>query len=172
MLHWLHFYVRLCFLKEVPQDAPYSKSLLYTGIFAFYCVGVAFTSLSQAFIVGLIMPILQIALLIFLTNLILWIRKTPERYEQTITALSFCGAIIGVITVVILSYVVSLGDSGESIMTVLGSILILWVTVVFGHIFYHAMEVTFFGGLGVSMIYMYLSFAVILRLMKIIAAPF
>ncbi|HFE37844.1 MAG TPA: hypothetical protein ENK06_05420 [Gammaproteobacteria bacterium] len=170
MLALLQFYFQLCFLKNAPQDAPFSKSMYYFGLLAYYFVGVFLTSLSQALFVAMVVSLIQTGLLVFLTNILLWVRKTPERYEQTMTALTISGAIIGIAAMPIMSMVGSLG--GENIASIVWFILILWEAVVIGHIYRHAMEIAFMGGLGIAFIYMYLSFAVTLRLMKIIAAPF
>lgn len=171
MLSMLQFYVRLCFLKVAPQDAPFSKASLYLGLTAYYILGVIFTTLSQTFVVGLIMSAIQLALLVFLTNLLLWVRKTPERYEQTLSALTLSGAFIGLIALpIILMIGGSVSDAG-SIASVFWVLLIAWEAVVLGHIFRHSLDISFPGGLGISFIYMYLSFAITLRLMKIIAAP-
>jgi len=43
--------------------------------------------------------------------------------------------------------------------------------VVVGHIYRHSMDISLPGGLGISLVYMYLSFAITLRLLKIVAAP-
>lgn len=170
MLRWLHFYVRLCFLKEAPQDAPYSKNFLYFGIVTYYLVGVLITSFTQSWGVSVVMSFIQTAILMFLTNLLLWVRKSPERYEQTLSALTFTGAIIGIIALPVITMLTSTGD-GEGFASLLWVVLIIWETVVVAHIYRHSMDITLPGGLGISLVYMYLSFAITLRLLKIIAAP-
>ena len=169
MLHWLQFYVRLCFLKEAPQDAPYSKNFLYFGIVAYYIVGVLITSFTQTFGVSLVMSLIQTAILIFLTNLLLWIRKSPERYEQTLSALTYSGAIIGIAAFPVIAMITS--ADGEGFASMFWVLLIGWETIVVAHIYRHSMDITLPGGLGISLVYMYLSFAITLRLLKIVAAP-
>jgi len=171
MLRWLQFYVQLCFLKEAPQDAPYSKSLFYFGIAAYYVVGVIITTFTQTIVVSLVMSAIQTAILIFLTNLLLWVRKTPERYEQTMSALTLSGAIIGLAALPVIILMTNAGADGEGFASLMWVVLIFWETVVVGHIFRHSMDISLPGGLGISLIYMYLSFAITLRLLKIIAAP-
>ena len=170
MLTMLQFYVQLCFLKKTPQDAPYSKSLYYFAIAAYYFIGVLIISLTQAWFVAFVMSLLQLGLLMFLTNILLWVWKAHERYEQTMTALTMSGAIVGLIAIPIMS---SLGTSEDQLVApMIWFVLILWEAVIIGHIYRHAMEISLPGGLGIAFVYMYLSFAVTLRLMKIVAAPF
>ena len=171
MFRWLQFYVQLCFLKEAPQDAPYSKSLFYFGIAAYYIVGVIITTFTQTLGVALVMALIQTAILIFLTNLLLWVRKTPERYEQTLSALTISGAIIGIAAMPVIMLLNSSGVSEEGFVSLLWVLLIIWETVVVGHIYRHSMDISLPGGLGISLVYMYLSFAITLRLLKIVAAP-
>jgi len=171
MLVMLQFYVQLCFLKAAPQDAPYSKALFYFGLMSYYLVGVIITSLSQTIVVAVIMSAIQVGLLVFLTNLLLWIRKTPERYEQTMSGLTLTGAIIGLAALPVMALLTGVGVDDQSIASFLWVMLVAWETIVIAHIFRHSLEISFLGGLGISLIYMYLSFAVTLRLMKIIAAP-
>ena len=170
MLPWMHFYIRLCFLKEAPQDAPYSKTFLYFGIITYYLVGVLITSFTQSWGVSVVMSLIQTAILMFLTNLLLWIRKSPERYEQTLSALTFSGAIIGIAALPVITMLTSVGGE-EGFASLLWVVLILWETLVVAHIYRHSMDITLPGGLGISLVYMYLSFAITLRLLKIIAAP-
>ena len=166
----LQFYIQLCFLKKAPQDAPFSKTLLKIGVVTYFFVGVMLTSFNQTIAVSFVMSFIQMAILIFLTNLLLWIRKTPERFEQTLTALAWTGAIIGIVALpVIMMLSSNPGDAGLS--SLLWVVLIIWETAVIGHIYRHSMDISFPGGIGISFVYMYLSFAITLRIVKIFAAP-
>lgn len=171
MLRLLQFYFQLCFLKVAPQNAPYSKPLLYFGIASYYLVGVIITSFTQTVGVAMVMSLIQTTILIFLTNLLLWVRKTPERYEQTLSALTISGAIIGVVAIPVIALLNSTGMDSEGFASLLWVTLIAWETLVVGHIYRHSMDISLPGGLGISLVYMYLSFAITLRLLKIVAAP-
>jgi len=134
-------------------------------------VGVVLTSFTQAVGVAIALSLIQTLLVAFVTNLLLWIRKTPERFKQTISALTMSGAMIGVVALPILMLFSNTGDESSFLFSTIWLLLIVWETVIVGHIVRHAMEIPFLAGLGAALIYMYLSFAVTLRLSKIIAAP-
>jgi len=178
MLHYIKFYLQLCFLKVAPQDAPASKNAFYVSIFSYFVVGTLVVSQEQGTTVGLFLSAVQTALLIFLANLALWIRKTPERYHQTMTALCATGAIIGLIALPIMIFLAG----GETGVTATGTdtdafslaylswlVLMLWEAYVVAHIIKHAMDIPLVAALAGAFIYLYLSFAITLRVLKVIA---
>ncbi len=173
MIRWIKFYVELCFLKVAPQDAPTSMSVYYTSVIAYFLVGAFVISLNQTMLTGLFLSGLQTALLMFLANLVLWIRKTPERFYQTMTALCATGAIIGLVALPVMSMLAASGTGVDSNTISLGFlvwlVLILWESVVIGHILRHAMDISMVAGLAGSFIYMYLSFAITVRILKIMS---
>jgi len=170
MIQWIKFFIELCLLKSAPQDAPSSKSALYFTVLTYFIVGSIITIQTQPFGSSVTIAAIQTVLIIFMTNIILWIRKTPERYSQTITSLMGTGTLIGLVAIPVLSLVIG-AESEDSIASVIWVALIIWETVVIAHILRHTMEMPFIAGLGVALVYMYMSFAITLRLLKVIAIP-
>jgi len=174
MTTWLRFYFDLCLLKAAPQDAPSSKNAFYASIFLYIAIGTFITTFSHALLPAILVASLQAALFIFVTNLIMWIRKTPERFIQAITSLMGSGVFIAVLAIPI----IMLGTSGpegvemsapDAFLWMLSVVLIVWETVIIAHILKHAMEIPRMAALGVALIYMYLSFTITIRILKVMS---
>ncbi|MDH5258495.1 MAG: hypothetical protein OEX07_10825 [Gammaproteobacteria bacterium] len=174
MFHYIKFYSELCFLKVAPQDAPASTNAYYISVFSYFIVGAIVISLNQTMLTGLFLSGVQTGLLMFLANLVLWIKKTPERYHQTMTALCATGAIIGLIALPIMSFLSTTGTTGVeadslSFGFLVWLVLILWESWVIAHILKHSMDIPMIAGLAGSFVYMYLSFAITLRVLKVMS---
>jgi len=169
MIRWFRFFVDLSFLKVAPQDAPQSTFVFYLSIFFYFLIGTLITAQTQDFLPAIVTAGIQSILIIFLTNLILWIKKTPERFAQTVTALTGTGTFIGIIALPILVMITTSGSEEGSIASLLWLVLIIWETAVIGHIFRHSMDIPLIAGLGVALIYLYLSIAITVRLLKVMS---
>ena len=176
MTRWLRFYYDLCLLKAAPQDAPVSKNAFYTALFVYLLVGTSITLFNQGLAVSVIVASLQAIIFIFITNLVMWVKKTPERFLQTVTSLLGTGALIAMVAIPVVYLGTSTTPGAESSATVsflwmISILIIVWETVVIGNILRHAMEIPLLAGVGVALIYMYLSFAVTLRIVKVMSFP-
>ncbi len=168
MLNWIQFFFRVSFLKAAPQDAPTSRSVMYITVVLYFVIGLIITLHSQPWVQSVVTASIQTALVVFVTNLLVWIRSTPERFTQTITALMGTGALIGLFAVPVLNLMGTAG-SEENFASVLWVGLVIWETVVVGHILRHTMEASFIAGLGAALVYMYLSFAITVRILKVMS---
>ena len=176
MTRWLRFYYDLCLLKAAPQDAPGSKNAFYTALFVYLTIGTFITSFSQGLVVSVIVALLQAIIFIFITNLIMWVKKTPERFFQTVTALMGSGALLALVAIPVVYLGTSTTPGVEqsapvSFLWMISILILVWETVVIGNILRHAMEIPLLAGVGVALIYMYLSFAVTLRIVKVTSFP-
>ena len=96
-------------------------------------------------------------LLVFVLLLLL-LRRTPDRWTQTVTALAGTGIIFGVL---LMPGVITLSESEpmtfiQQIFSVLLYLVLIWYVVVIAHIFRHAISSSFSLGIFVSMIYLLL----------------
>ena len=107
MIQWLRFFINLSLLKIAPQDATSSKSVFYLATFAYFLVGVLIVSLYQSMVHAIIISAIQTILLLFLTNLILWMKKTPERYVQAAISLTGSGTFISLVALPVVSLITS-----------------------------------------------------------------
>lgn len=174
MFRFIKFYIELCFLRVAPQDAPSSNNVFYISVFSYFMVGAFIISIEQSLIAGLFLSGVQTALLMFLANLALWIKKTPERYHQTMTALCATGAVIGLIALPIMSLLSGSGAAGVStdalsFAYLVWLVLMLWESYVVAHILKYAMDLPLMAALAGAFIYLYLSFAITLRVLKVMS---
>jgi hypothetical protein len=169
MLQWLTFFFKISRLQSSPQDAPLSQSAQYLAIASYWLLGVVIISVSQSVIAAMFLSAVQTGLLIFFTNVSLWIRKTPERITQTITALSGTGALIAAISLPFI-FTMSQGATEASIMfNIVWLVLVVWETAVIAHILRSAMDIHIVAAAGMAMVFLYLSTAITFRLMRVIA---
>ncbi len=169
MANWLNYYWRLCRLQALPQDAPRSTISQYIAITLYFVTGTIITLFSQNFATSILVAALQTILLIFVIQIALWIKKMPERIIQTISASAGTSAVIAVIAMPLLVWVSQAGVGSENVFMVFWLALVVWETAILGHILRHSLEISLLAGLGVSLLFMYLSFTITLRLIKTIA---
>lgn len=167
--NWLNYYWGLCRLKALPQDAPGSRISQYIAVLLYFVTGAIVTMFSQTFSTSMLVAALQTGLLLFVIQMALWIKKMPERIPQTITASAGTAAVIAVIAMPLLIWVSQAGMGSENVFMVFWLVLVVWETAILGHILRHSLEISLIAGLGVSLLFMYLSFTITLRLLKTIA---
>ncbi len=171
MLRWIRFFIDLCLLKAAPQEAPQSLVMRNLSILAFWSVGVVITLFGQSLLQSVLLATVQTVLLLFLTQLALWIRKFPERSVQTITALMGAETVITLVAIPVLIWLSDPQTTVQTVLNVVWVLLIAWEAVVTAHILRHALELPFLAGLGIAMIFIYMSFAITLRIMRVMAMP-
>jgi len=174
MTQWLRFYFDLCLLKGAPQDAPTSKNAFYASIFAYILIGTFITSFNQDLFPSITVALIQTALFVFITNLIMWIKKTPERFMQAVTALMGSGVFVAIVAIPLVMISASIPQTDETssvaaMIWLLSVVVIVWETAIIGHILRHAMEIPFLAAIGAALLYMYLSFTVTLRILKVMS---
>jgi len=169
MLQWLTFFYKISWLKASPKDAPLSHLAQYLAIVSYWLLGVIILSVSQSFLAACFLSAVQTGLLVFFANISLWIRKTPERITQTITALTGTGAFIAVVSLPFV-FTMSQGATEASILfNIIWLVLVIWETIVIAHIFRNAMDIHIVAAAGMAMVFLYLSAAITFRLMRVIA---
>lgn len=169
MGHWLKFFIELCFLRAAPQDAPASKYVQYLAILMYWTFGTVLLLNNYALLSSTLVATVQTVLVLFLVHIALWIRNKPERIGQTVTALMGSGALIVVAAFPLFSWMNWLGSEYSQIYLVIWLLLLIWETVVTGHILRHAISLPFAAGLGIALIFMYLTFAITVRFVKILS---
>jgi hypothetical protein len=171
MGRWLAFFIEVAALRAAPQDAPASRSMYYTSIFLYWLLGTIILLFDRTYGQAVIVSIIQTGLMLFLSHLGLWIRKLPERQLQTITALTGSGSIILLVAIPVIGWAAQTpeGSNLTQIILMIWIALLIWETVVVGHVYRHALDIPFVAGLGLALVLMYLSFAVTFRIVKIMA---
>ncbi len=170
MLRWIRYFIDLCLLKAGPQDAPYSVVMRNIAILAYWSTGVVITLFNQNLFQAVLLASVQTVLLLFLTQLVLWIRKFPQRAVQTMTALMGAETIIALAAIPVLVWVSdSPAESLQTLLNVVWIALIAWEALVTAHILRHSLELPFLAGLGIALVFIYMSFAITVRFMRVMA---
>ncbi len=106
---------------------------------------------------ALLQVIVEIALLLGASKIILSLAKKPERFLQTACALIATDALISFMALPVMATLIGKGSALSFIVIIL---LMLWHWAVSGHIFSHALSQPFTFGLGVAFLYILMSYQV------------
>lgn len=151
-LFWTFF--DLCRLRLGPQDLPVSPVLLRASLLAYGVCGFVSALIGLSPVWALAGTLLDVALLALLTGVALGLRRRPERYTQTLTALAGSGTVLGLISLPIVT-ALGLAPDGplQLLLSNLWLLLLVWNLVVIGHIARHALDLGMPAGLGVALVY-------------------
>ncbi len=151
-------------MRAAPQDLPHSwfLMLLCTGTYLF--MGIVISMLDQSIALSLLSAGIDTVMLIGLAYLALWIRGYQGRSVQTVTALTATGTLFELISWPLVAYLQQTSADDPSSLSLLLLLLIIWSIAVIGHILRHAIDVTIWLGVGISLLYVYTSMRVMVAL--------
>lgn len=152
-------------LKNGPQDMPAGTLPLLLAVTLY----VAATGLSVSIGDGLDNPlavvVLAVALPLVLARIVLTLRGRPARWKQTVTALFGTSGLISLLS---LPLTASADASGaNAVPAIAGLVLFFWSFAIDGHIWRHALDISFAAGLAVAV----LLFAISIYVITFIAGP-
>ena len=160
MITLINKFIDICRFRAGPQDLPHSRFLLVLIIILYSIVGYIVTPI-EATIPKVISSVIDTAMIIGFCYAGLWIRSMTNRGVQTITALTGTGVIFGLVSI---GLFVLFPDLRNEEPTVFSSILILalvmWNIAVFGHVLKSALDIPFWAGIGIAVLYVYTSLRV------------
>ena len=168
--------VDLLLLRRGPQDMP-SNWALMAGLGLAYC-SLAFMQVSLVADAGpaITQAILATVILVAYVNAVLRMRNFSARFVQTLTAFFVVGCVLTVLmlgpTSALAPFLNALAENPEAqsapqppAFALLAYMLIgLWSLVVFGHIYRHALEVSFWMGIGAALLFeftLFMTFALL-----------
>ncbi|MGJ8668547.1 MAG: hypothetical protein ACSHXK_03565 [Oceanococcus sp.] len=157
---------QLMLLKAGPQDLPSSTSLLQVSAGLFFLSAFARMMLVSDYAAALTQSLMSMAILaVFVRSLLNW-RKTPERFNQTLSALFLAGTAIGALLLFPLNtlkpLLTALTENPEispqqldvpAIAMYAWAGLSIWGLMISAHIFRHALGLTLGLGVCVSLLY-------------------
>jgi len=157
----------ICLLRKGPEDLPVNSVLMLVLIVI---------SLVVSIWIGLIIYDKQIAIITSIVELIfsimfakILLRKNPERFTQTFSAMLGAVTLINIISLPIL-IPLSYQDLNQNIASLLGLLsfaLLIWVVVVYGSIFSRAISSVFSYGISISVGYALLSIIILQLLLAV-----
>jgi hypothetical protein len=154
VLTLITFFFDLCLLRRAPQDLPASDSLLWVTLAADLCAGILVGLASgMSLALSLIQGGAEVAMLLGLLHLGLYLTGRLRRFTQSATALLGSGALISFIAVLPLA--LNPTGSEDSDAATLGAVLLLalvvWGILVTGHIIRHTFNLTLGQGVGLAL---------------------
>ena len=151
---------KICCLRAGPQQVPYSIALLAIAILLSCILGWYQLSFRSSVADALWQALLMLGTTVLFTFIILYFRKSTERFIQTITALIACGVVIHATALplhLLQPYLLQtpLPKTVAMLLSLISLIFILvinvWNLLVNAHIFRHALNVSQIAALLVTL---------------------
>ncbi len=153
-----NLFLDICLFRKGPQDIPASAVLLKLCLLAYGASGFLVLLLGAPAPVALLQVLLDLVLLAGLLHLILLLGRHPSRFEQTLTALTGAGALIGLLALPLMHWIVRQGPGGDTTLPWLLMLgLMVWSVAIIAHILRHALGTTVWAGAMYALGYTILS---------------
>jgi hypothetical protein len=152
----------ICRFRLGPQDLPASNTL-FTGTLLLY---VLISSIIGGFELSperaLLSASVEVALMLGMLRMMLWVRDLWPRFQQTATALLGTGTLFGFVAVPLMWWQFQYAEPADAFVpSLLIFILFIWSVAVVGHILRHALNTPFYVGVAVSLLYTYVSITIL-----------
>ncbi len=164
LLRLLGRFMAICLLRAGPQDLPESRFLLALCTLAYALAGLLLTLGQQSLAGTVLLVVIDLVLTASLLQALLWARSLTPRLTRSLTAVFGCGALLETLAIPIVAWQgASLSGGGTAVSNgLLVSSLLLWLwlfwnLVVLGHILAQTLGTRFFIGMGLALVYTYLS---------------
>ncbi len=140
-------FLQLCLLDKGPQDLVSSRALMVGAALAYCVLNVVIAYPKFGLERSVLAAVLELLVLLAFTGAVLRATGHPERFTQTVTALS---AVSAVASIALLPAVWSIQRAAAenaqlSIEPLLYLIVVIWVLSVTGHIYRHALSLKGIG---------------------------
>ncbi len=154
MLQFIKTLWNICLLRGGPQDVPYSATLVTAIVTIHYCLTVFFIAWTHGISNGLGMAAMLVGVSFAAIFLVLRMRKVPERFVQTVSALFGTSIILSLMALPLLIMVATMAQMAGGSMIMLGQwvgiAVEIWILIVAGHIFRNALAIPLFVGVILS----------------------
>ena len=151
-------FLDICLLRKGPQDIPTSMALLKLCLLGYGLSGLLVLLLSTPAPVAILQILLDLGLLAGLLYLALLLRRHPQRFEQTLSALTGTGTLMGLLALPVMVWIVQQSPDGD---IALPSLLLLglmaWSIAIMAHILRHALNTPIWAGALYALGYTFLS---------------
>ena len=151
-------FFEICLFRKGPQDVPAGMALLKLCLLGYGLSGLAMLLLSTPFPVAILQILLDLVLLAGLLHLALLARRHPRRFEQTLSALTGTGALIGLLALPLVVWITQQGSEGDiQLPSLLLLALMAWSIAIMAHILRHALNIPLWAGALSALGYTFLS---------------
>ncbi len=162
MAELLKRFLNICLLTQGPQNLPHSNLLLQILLVVYFITGSLSMLPGTAFEDGVLVMMLDLAVLLLFTWFCLQVFKKQARFIQTTIALAGVGTIFQLLAWPLLVQMESLKQSGETSVEIslLLLVIISWNLAVFAHIFRQAFDVRMLAAFVLTLAYLIINVTV------------
>lgn len=155
----LQRFFQICLFQSSPRDLPASSFLTIATLIGYSITGLLVELARTPLSTSIAMVGVDLLILSGLSWVILWVRQLTHRYQQTLTALAGCGAILTLFAWPII-FLQDSTSANNSFVIILMWLWFFWQTLVFSHIISRALSTSLFIGTGLILIYVFVSYSV------------
>ena len=151
-------FLDICLFRKGPQDLPAGMALLKLCLLGYGLSGLVVLLLSTPAPVAILQVLLDLVLLAGLLHLALLARRHPRRFEQTLSALTGTGTLMGLLALPVMLWIVRQGADGDiQLPSLLLLALMAWSIAIMTHILRLALDVPVWAGALGALGYTFLS---------------
>ncbi|MCP5159023.1 MAG: hypothetical protein H6974_07470 [Gammaproteobacteria bacterium] len=153
-----NLFLDICLFRKGPQHIPISVTLLKVCILAYGLSSLLVLVLSTPASVAILQILLDLLLLSGLLYLALTLYQYPQRFEQTLSALTGTGALMGLLALPLISWIVQQQPGNDTqLPSILLLVLMVWSIAIMAHILRQAFETSVWIGALYALGYTFLS---------------
>lgn len=162
MIELLRCFLDICLLRRAPQDLPSSSFLLGLSLALYAVVDLSMALIGLSPVQAITLAVVDAGMLAGLLWILLWIRERLSRYTQTLTALYGASAVLQIIAAPVVLWQWSASPTGAVaiVAPLLLWIWLLWNLVVIGHVLRHAISTVLPIGVGLALLYLFVTFSI------------
>ena len=130
-----NLFLDICLFRKGPQDVPASMALLKLCLLAYGLSGLLVLLIGTPAPVALLQILLDLVILSGLLYLALLLYRHPGRFEQTLSALTGSGTLMGLLALPLISWLAHLSPDGDAeLPSLLLLALMAWSIAIMAHI--------------------------------------
>ncbi len=156
-------FIEICLFRLGPQDLPSSTFFLGIIFVISTLLALLLNLINLSFQHAILAVIINLAIVIIITQLILRLYNKPMRFVQTLTAQLGAGIVISIVAapVIVMLVYAEKNDVDMTAGVILWLILFLWEMAVTAHILRHALSTSFLQGFLMAILYPLIYFQLI-----------
>lgn len=155
----LRLFLDICLFRKGPQDIPASSFLFRLTVIIYLIVGFIFLQLGTTGLKALTETVFETFIALgFVWGLLAFTKKTP-RFRQTATSLLGSDALISSLAMPFMAAINYNAGAGGPYLIML--VLLIWHISVIGHILRHALSSNLTFGLGIALVYVFMSYQIV-----------
>lgn len=158
----IELYWKICRFRLGPQDLPASATLFTLTLVLYLLISTIIGGFDLPPERAFLSAVVDVALLLAMTRMILWARELWPRFQQTATALLGTGVLFGFVAVPLMWWQIQYERPMDAFVpSLLMFALFIWNIAVVGHILRHALNTPFYIGVALSLLYTYVSITIL-----------